>query len=162
MQTRGVDLFSLDGQRAILCRAENATHRDVKRFLRTATCVCKARLPQEVCEPAEHFPVLVACVVTVLHLPRLRSAFFGLCVVARSQAAQRSGFASPAASAPYSPRNACMSWARITLPPFRAPISSFAAQLLICLCGLASRHVWKLVPREPESSRWPVVQGRRA
>ncbi|CAE7218414.1 unnamed protein product [Symbiodinium sp. CCMP2592] len=38
----GVDLFSLDGKRAVLCRAGNATHQDVKRFLRTANCVCKA------------------------------------------------------------------------------------------------------------------------
>ena len=39
----GVDLFSLDGRRAILCRPSNATHQDVKRFLRTARVVCKAR-----------------------------------------------------------------------------------------------------------------------
>ncbi|CAE7570386.1 unnamed protein product [Symbiodinium sp. CCMP2456] len=38
----GVDLFSLDGKRAVLCRAGNATHKDVKRFLRTANCVCQA------------------------------------------------------------------------------------------------------------------------
>ncbi|CAE7440951.1 unnamed protein product [Symbiodinium microadriaticum] len=38
----GVDLFSLDGQRAILCRAGNATGRDVKRFLRTAKCLFEA------------------------------------------------------------------------------------------------------------------------
>ncbi|CAE7948686.1 unnamed protein product, partial [Symbiodinium sp. KB8] len=38
----GVDLFSLDGKRAVLCRAGNATHEDVKRFLRTANCVCEA------------------------------------------------------------------------------------------------------------------------
>eukprot|EP00439_Symbiodinium_sp_Y106_P017297 s2939_g2.t1 len=44
----GVDLFSLDGKRAVLCRAGNATHQDVKRFLRTANCVCKARSPSSV------------------------------------------------------------------------------------------------------------------
>ena len=35
----GVDLFSLDGQQALLCRAGNATNKDVKRFLRTANCL---------------------------------------------------------------------------------------------------------------------------
>ncbi|CAE7356936.1 Ken-052 [Symbiodinium necroappetens] len=38
----GVDLFSLDGKRAVLCRAGNATHKDVRRFLRTAKCVNEA------------------------------------------------------------------------------------------------------------------------
>ncbi|CAE7249236.1 unnamed protein product [Symbiodinium sp. CCMP2456] len=38
----GVDLFSLDGQRAILCRAGNATGQDVKRFLRTSKCLFEA------------------------------------------------------------------------------------------------------------------------
>ncbi|CAE7192775.1 unnamed protein product [Symbiodinium sp. CCMP2456] len=38
----GVDLFSLDGKRAVLCRAGNASHEDVKRFLRTAKCVSEA------------------------------------------------------------------------------------------------------------------------
>ncbi|CAE7324342.1 unnamed protein product [Symbiodinium sp. CCMP2456] len=38
----GVDLFSLDGQQAILCRAGNSTGKDVKRFLRTANCVLEA------------------------------------------------------------------------------------------------------------------------
>ncbi|CAE7232649.1 FP2, partial [Symbiodinium sp. KB8] len=35
----GVDLFSLDGQQALLCRAGNSTGREVKRFLRTANCL---------------------------------------------------------------------------------------------------------------------------
>ncbi|CAE7208933.1 unnamed protein product [Symbiodinium sp. CCMP2456] len=35
----GVDLCSLDGNRAILCRVDNATLQDVKRFLRTARCL---------------------------------------------------------------------------------------------------------------------------
>ena len=39
---RGVDLLSLDGQHATLCRAGNVTHRDVKRFVRTARWACKA------------------------------------------------------------------------------------------------------------------------
>ena len=38
----GVDLFSLDGERAILCRAGNSSGKDVKRFLRTAHCVLEA------------------------------------------------------------------------------------------------------------------------
>ena len=38
----GVDLFSLDGSRAILCQAGSATPQDAKRFLRTANCVCQA------------------------------------------------------------------------------------------------------------------------
>ncbi|CAE7252991.1 unnamed protein product [Symbiodinium sp. CCMP2592] len=38
----GADLFSLDGERAILCRAGNATSQDVKRFLRTAKCLFEA------------------------------------------------------------------------------------------------------------------------
>ncbi|CAE7745794.1 irc3 [Symbiodinium sp. CCMP2592] len=38
----GVDLFSLDGQQAILCRAGNSTGKNVKRFLRTAHCVLEA------------------------------------------------------------------------------------------------------------------------
>ena len=38
----GVDLCSLDGKRAILCRADNATLQDVKRFLRTARCLAEA------------------------------------------------------------------------------------------------------------------------
>ena len=38
----GVDLFSLDGQQAILCRAGNSTGKDVKLFLRTAYCVLEA------------------------------------------------------------------------------------------------------------------------
>ncbi|CAE7323110.1 unnamed protein product [Symbiodinium sp. KB8] len=38
----GVDLFSLDGQQVILCRAGNSTGRDVKRFLRTANCFFEA------------------------------------------------------------------------------------------------------------------------
>ncbi|CAE7240286.1 unnamed protein product [Symbiodinium microadriaticum] len=38
----GVDLFGLDGQQALLCRAGNSTGRDVKRFLRTANCLFEA------------------------------------------------------------------------------------------------------------------------
>ncbi|CAE7774494.1 PHPT1 [Symbiodinium necroappetens] len=38
----GVDLCSLDGKRAILCRVDNATLQDVKRFLRTARCMGEA------------------------------------------------------------------------------------------------------------------------
>ncbi|CAE7433920.1 unnamed protein product [Symbiodinium microadriaticum] len=38
----GVDLCSLDGERAILCRVDNATVQDVKRFLRTARCMIEA------------------------------------------------------------------------------------------------------------------------
>ena len=38
----GVDLLSLDGKHAVLCRTGNATQQDVKRFLRTANCICKA------------------------------------------------------------------------------------------------------------------------
>ena len=38
----GVDLFSLDGQQAILCRAGNSKGKDVKRFLRTANCLFEA------------------------------------------------------------------------------------------------------------------------
>ena len=34
--------MSLDGQHAILCRAGNATHGDVKRFVRAARWACKA------------------------------------------------------------------------------------------------------------------------
>ena len=36
----------MDGQRAILCRAGNATGRDVKRFLRTAKCLFEAGVSQ--------------------------------------------------------------------------------------------------------------------
>eukprot|EP00439_Symbiodinium_sp_Y106_P081998 s585_g21.t1 len=38
----GVDLFSLDGKTAVLCRAADATLEDVKRFLRTAKCISEA------------------------------------------------------------------------------------------------------------------------
>ncbi|CAE7405594.1 irc3, partial [Symbiodinium sp. KB8] len=38
----GVDLFSLDGQQALLCRAGNCTNKEVKRFLRTASCLFEA------------------------------------------------------------------------------------------------------------------------
>ena len=42
----GADLFSLDGQRASLCRAGTATGQDVKRFLRTAKCLFEAGASQ--------------------------------------------------------------------------------------------------------------------
>ena len=42
----GVDLLSLDGRKAILCltgKDEAASHVAIKRFIRTAGFVCKAR-----------------------------------------------------------------------------------------------------------------------
>ncbi|CAE7941629.1 unnamed protein product [Symbiodinium sp. KB8] len=42
----GVDLFSLDGRKVILCLPGNATGRDVKRFLRTANCLFEVGEPE--------------------------------------------------------------------------------------------------------------------
>lgn len=45
-RSMGIDLISLDGQQAVLCRSASVNssvlHRDIKRFLRTARWVCKA------------------------------------------------------------------------------------------------------------------------
>ena len=44
-----MDLFSLDGQQALLCRAGNCTNKEVKRFLRTASCLFEVGEPEGYC-----------------------------------------------------------------------------------------------------------------